>query len=368
MLPYLDLQKLHAQQGPWLEAATATLLSGRYLLGDQTRHFEQEYASYIGTRHCIGCGNGLDALSLILRAYKEMGRLHDGDEIIVPAHTFIATHLAVTENQLRPVHVDADPDTLQIDDRLIPSVLTPRTRAILLVHLYGTCAMTPHIADLCQRHGLLLIEDNAQAHGCTYTQPDGTMRRTGSLGHAAGHSFYPGKNLGALGDAGCVTTDDADLAAVIRSLGNYGMSRKYVCDHVGRNSRMDEVQAAILRRLLPLLDSGNERRKQIARYYHTHISNPLVTLPSPQRDHVFHIFPLLSPQRDRLQQYLMDRGIETLVHYPIPSHRQRCYGAYATLSLPVSERIAATELSLPCNPAMTDDDMMNVVRAVNEFR
>lgn len=368
MIRYLDLQRLHASQARWLEAATAALQSGRYLLGDETRLFEQEYATYIGTKHCIGCGNGLDALTLILRAYIELGRLHEGDEVIVPAHTFIATPLAVTENRLKPVFVDADPTTMQIDDRLIERAITPRTRAILIVHLYGTCSMTPLIADLCQQHHLLLIEDNAQAHGCCYESPMSNVKRTGSLGDAAGHSFYPGKNLGAMGDAGCITTDDDELAAAVRSLGNYGSSQKYVCDYLGRNSRIDEVQAAILRRLLPLLDEGNRRRKQIAHYYHTHIDHPLITLSRTDRDSVWHIFPVLCTERDRLQQYLFEKGVETLVHYPIPPHRQRCYASLSTLSLPVSESIAATELSLPCNPAMTDDDVHYVADVVHQFK
>ena len=362
MIPYLDLKRLHDEQSGWFDAACATLKSGRYLLGEETRLFEQEYAAYIGTKHCIGCGNGLDALSLILRAYKELGKLHDDDEVIVPAHTFIATILAVTENQLRPVLIDADPMTQQIDDRLIERAITPRTRAILTVHLYGTCSMTPLIADLCRQHHLLLIEDNAQAHGCLYEG-----RKTGSLGDAAAHSFYPGKNLGALGDAGCVTTHDDHLAAAVRSIANYGYSERYVCDYAGRNSRMDEVQASILRRLLPLLDEGNLRRKEIAAYYDTHISNPYIQHPRCDRDSVFHIFPVFCDERDRLQQYLLEQGIETQVHYLIPPHRQRCYPSLSSLSLPVSERMAATELSLPCNPAMTDDEVRYVADAVNDF-
>ena len=363
MIPYLDLKRLHEEQAGWFDAACASLKSGRYLFGEETRLFEQEYAAYIGTKHCIGCGNGLDALSLIFRAYKEKGMLHDGDEIIVPAHTFIATILAVTENHLKPVLIDADPITQQIDDCLISRAITPRTRAILLVHLYGTCSMTPLIADLCQQHHLLLIEDNAQAHGCLYED-----RKTGSLGDAAGHSFYPGKNLGALGDAGCVTTNDDELAAIIRSIANYGYSERYVCDYLGRNSRIDEVQAAILRHLLPLLDEGNRRRKEIAEYYFTHINNPHIQLPRCQRDSVFHIFPVFYQERDALQQYLLAKGIETQVHYPIPPHRQRCYASLSTLSLPVSESIAKTELSLPCNPTMTDEEVQQVVDAVNSFQ
>jgi len=369
MIKYFDLQRLNEQTDGWQQAAGNVLQSGWYLQGEQTKRFEQAYAQYIGTRHCIGCGNGLDALTLILRAYIEMGRLHPGDEVIVPANTYIATILAVTENRLTPVLVEPDPDTLQIDDHLLQQSITPRTRAIMLVHLYGRRAMTELIADLCRRNHLLLIEDNAQAHGCHYTQPDGTTLRTGSLGDAAGHSFYPTKNLGAMGDAGAVTTNDDDLAAMVRSLGNYGSSRKYVFPYQGRNSRIDEVQAAILLAKLPQLDAHNERRRQIAAYYYEHIQNPHLRLPQSDRDCVWHIFPLFSPHRDRLQAYLREQGIETQIHYPIPPHRQQCYaGLWPELSLPVTERLAAEELSLPCHPALTDAEVEQVVCAVNRFQ
>jgi len=369
MIKYFDLQRLNEQTDGWQQAAGNVLQSGWYLQGEQTKRFEQAYAQYIGTRHCIGCGNGLDALTLILRAYIEMGRLHPGDEVIVPANTYIATILAVTENRLTPVLVEPDPDTLQIDDHLLQQSITPRTRAIMFVHLYGRCAMTELIADLCRRNHLLLIEDNAQAHGCHYTLPDGTTLRTGSLGDAAGHSFYPTKNLGAMGDAGAVTTNDDDLAAMVRSLGNYGSSRKYVFPYQGRNSRIDEVQAAILLAKLSQLDAHNERRRQIAAHYYAHIQNPHLRLPQSDRDCVWHIFPLFSPHRDRLQAYLHEQGIETQIHYPIPPHRQQCYaGLWPELSLPVTERLAAEELSLPCHPALTDAEVEQVVCAVNRFQ
>ena len=267
MIEYLSLQKINAlHEQEIVEAVEKVVRSGWYLHGQATERFERHYADFIGTRHCIGCGNGLDALTLIFRAYKELGVLHDGDEILVPANTFVASILSITENGLQPILVEPDYETLEIDERLIESHITDRTRALLLVHLYGRCAYTDEVAEHCRRHGLLLIEDNAQAHGCRYGN-----KRTGSLGHAAAHSFYPGKNLGAMGDAGAVTTDDDQLAQMVRALGNYGSARKYVFDHVGRNSRIDEIQAALLDVKLNYLDSDNTRRKEIAdRYYARH--------------------------------------------------------------------------------------------------
>ena len=363
MIKYLDLKTINA---PYEHAADEVLRSGWYLKGEWTRRFEQAYAEYIGTKHCIGCGNGLDALTLILRAYKELGVMHDGDEVIVPANTYIASILAVTENRLVPVLVEPDINTLQIDDTLIEQAITPRTRAIMIVHLYGRCAYTPCMADICQRHGLRLIEDNAQAHGavCSAVLP---QRKTGSLGHAAGHSFYPTKNLGAFGDAGAVTTDDDDLAAMIRSLGNYGSARKYVFDHQGRNSRIDELQAAILDAKLRHLDADNARRREIASIYINKVEHPDIIIPQCQRDSVYHIFPVLSPRRDELKQYLADHGVQTEIHYPIPPHQQACYPAWNKLSLPVTERIHREELSLPCHPAMTNEEADHVASLLNAF-
>ena len=393
MIPFLDLKQLHDRHEAAIEAATGVLRSGWYLLGDETRRFEEEYARYIGTRHCIGCGNGLDALTLILRAYIQLGRLHEGDEVIVPANTFIATVLAVTENRLTPVFVEPSPETLQIDGYQLEQAISPRTRALMLVHLYGCCAYTPHIADLCRRHHLLLIEDNAQAHGCLFPPPSGGAERnrssacddgrfispkecrrlwrgahTGSLGDAAAHSFYPTKNLGAMGDAGAVTTDDDQLAQMVRSLGNYGSTEKYHYPCLGRNSRIDEVQTAILRTLLPGLDAGNERRRQIAGLYLRHIHHPAVRMLRTDRDCVWHIFPVFCQERDRLQQHLREQGIGTQIHYPVPPHRQPCYRSWNHLSLPVTEQLAAEELSLPCNPYMTDEEAMEVAAAVNNFK
>lgn len=364
-MKYLDLKRINER---YEHAADEVLRSGWYLRGEATRRFEQAYAEYIGTRHCVGCGNGLDALTLILRAYKEMGVMQDGDEVIVPANTYIASILAITENRLVPVLVEPDINTLQIDDTLIEQAITEKTRAIMIVHLYGCCAYTDRIGNLCRRHSLKLIEDNAQAHGCLFVPyAEALPRRTGSLGHAAAHSFYPTKNLGAFGDAGAVTTDDDKLAALIRSIGNYGSSRKYVFDYIGRNSRMDEIQAAILDAKLRDLDAMNQRRRDIARIYINNVKHPDITIPQCDRDSVYHIFPVLSPRRDELQQYLQEHGVETQIHYPIPPHRQQCYKGWNGLSLPITERIHAEELSLPCNSAMTEEEASHVADLINSF-
>ena len=368
-IPYLSLQRVTAQHQDDIESAVKQVIeSGWYLQGEATRRFENDYARFIGTQCCVGCGNGLDALTLIFRAYKELGRLQDGDEVIVPANTYIASILSITENGLKPVLVEPRIDTLELDDSQLENHLSDRTRAVLLVHLYGRCAMTQQVADFCHRRHLLLIEDNAQAHGCMYGG-----RRTGSLGDAAAHSFYPGKNLGALGDAGAITTDDASLADLCRALGNYGSSRKYVFPYKGRNSRMDEIQAAVLSVKLRFLDTDNRRRWQIATYYAQHISNPVVTLPGAEAwlrgdvDHVFHIFPVLCACRNELQEYLKQKGIGTMIHYPIPPHQQECYPEWHSLSLPITERIHREELSIPCNQTMTDEEIRYVVDVINRF-
>ncbi len=394
MIEYLPLKRINARYDAEIrEAIDRVLQSGWYLRGEATRLFEQHYAEYIGTAHCIGCGNGLDALRLILRAYIEMGRLHEDDEVIVPANTFIATILAITDCHLKPVLVEPRLDTLQIDDRLIEQAITEHTKAVMIVHLYGRCAYTNKVGDICQKHHLLLIEDNAQAHGCRPPQAppkegvsgymtsqdskvfhvskhpslwEGLGGLTGSLGHAAAHSFYPGKNLGALGDAGAVTTNDAQLAETVRALGNYGSHQKYVHDYQGYNSRLDELQAAVLDVKLRHLDADNARRQQIAALYINKVNNPAIVLPTPS-DSVYHIFPVLSARRDELQAYLKDNGIETLIHYPIPPHRQRCYREWSTLSLPITEQISEQELSIPCHQAMTDREVEAVITALNRF-
>ena len=377
MIKYLDLKRINGLYDAEIRKAVNDVLdSGWYLKGEATRRFEQHYAEYIGTRHCIGVANGLDALTLILRAYIEMGMMQEGDEVIVPANTYIASILAITENRLVPVLVEPSPATLQIDDTRVEQAITPRTRAVMIVHLYGRCAYTDRIGEICRQHGLKLIEDNAQAHGCFYKE---TLKKTGSLGDAAGHSFYPGKNLGALGDAGAVTTDDDALADIIRALGNYGSHQKYVHDYLGRNSRIDELQAAILDVKLRHLDADNQRRKDIAARYEREVSNDLVRL-RPEgnetcsrslcatRDSVWHIFPVFSARRDELQNYLADNGVETQIHYPIPPHRQRCYPELHHLSLPVTEQIHREELSIPCHQAMTDHEVTCIIDLLNAFK
>ena len=365
MINYLSLQKITAlHESEITTAVNQVLHSGWYLQGEHIALFEKNYAQYIGTKYCVTCGNGLDALCLILRAYIELGLLKEGDEVIVPANTYIATILSITENHLIPILVEPDIDTLEIDEQLIEQAITPRTRAIMLVHLYGRCAYTAFIGDICKRHNLLLLEDNAQAHGCHFGD-----NRTGSLGHAAAHSFYPGKNLGALGDAGAVTTDDEQLAQTIRSLANYGSTRKYEFTFKGKNSRMDEIHAAVLNVKLPYLDKENQRRKQIAKAYLEGINNPHITLiKDNDRDNVYHIFPILSPSRDRLQQYLKDNGIETMIHYPIPPHQQEAYKEWNEQHYPITEFIHQQELSLPCNPTMTDEEVYQIIYSINMYQ
>ena len=365
MINYLSLQKITALHETEITTAVNQVLhSGWYLQGEHVSLFEKNYAQYIGTKYCITCGNGLDALCLILRTYTELGILKEGDEVIVPANTYIATILSITENRLTPILIEPDINTLEIDGQQIEQAITPRTRAIMLVHLYGRCAYTPFIGDICKRHNLLLFEDNAQAHGCFFGK-----KRTGSLGNAAAHSFYPGKNLGALGDAGAVTTDNEQLAQTIRCLANYGSARKYEFTFKGRNSRMDEIQAAVLNVKLPYLDKENQRRKQIAKAYFEGINNPNITLiKNNDRDNVYHIFPILCPSRNRLQQYLKDNGVETMIHYPIPPHQQKAYKEWEKIHYPITELIHQQELSLPCNPAMTDEEVYQVINCINKYQ
>ena len=342
MIKYLDLKAVNARYSEEINAAVRRVVnSGWYLQGQENERFEASYASFIGSRYCIGCANGLDALIWIYRAYIELGVMQPGDEVIVPANTYIASILALTENGLVPILAEPRIDTLELDDSQLEALITPRTRSILLVHLYGRCAYTHEIGRLCEKYHLKLVEDNAQAHGCRFI--DG--RRTGSIGDAAGHSFYPGKNLGALGDAGAVTCNDKELADTIRTLANYGSQRKYVFKYTGRNSRLDEIQAAILNVKLQYLDADNALRQALASYYEKNIDNPLISLPrqlaSPSN--VYHIFPILCPRRDELQDYLKRHDIETLIHYPIPPHQQECYKEWNQLSLPITEQIHQQE-------------------------
>jgi dTDP-4-amino-4,6-dideoxygalactose transaminase len=371
-IPFLSLKDVTALHGAEVnEAVTRVVNGGWYLQGEENKRFEENYAKYIGTDYCIGCANGLDALIWIFRAYIEMGVIQPGDEVIVPANTYIATILAITENGLTPVLCEPKPNTLEIDDDLIENLITPKTRAITIVHLYGRIAYTEKIGELCKKYNLKLVEDNAQAHGCKFY--DGRM--TGSIGDAAGHSFYPGKNLGALGDGGAVTTDDPELAAAIRALANYGSQKKYVFKYTGRNSRLDEIQAAVLDVKLKYLVEDNQHRKVVAHYYYEHISNPLITLPDllPDEQNAYHLFPILvgEGKRDDFHDYLEQNGIGTVCHYPIAPHKQECYALTAwntpQLSLPITERIADEELSLPIGPTINRDEIEYVVKCVNSF-
>lgn len=365
MIKFLDLQKITQKYSDEIHAAVRRVVdSGWYLQGKENERFEANYADYIGTKHAIGCANGLDALIWILRGYIELGVMKPGDEVIVPANTYIASILAITENGLKPILVEPNIETYQIDDRLIESAITPRTRAIMIVHLYGQCAYTEKIGELCKKYDLRLIEDNAQAHGCKFNG-----RRTGSLGDAAGHSFYPGKNLGALGDAGAVTTSDDKLAKIIRALANYGSSKKYVMNFCGRNSRLDEIQATVLDVKLSHLDEDIELRKQVAKYYIENIKHTEIILPKFDNwdRFVFHLFPIRCRKRDELQQYLGDNGIQTIIHYPIPPHKQGCYKEWNNLSLPITEQIHNEELSLPISPVMTKEEIRTVVEVINNF-
>ena len=366
MIKFLDLQKITERYSAEInEALTRVVKSGWFLQGEENARFEEEYAQFIGNKYCVGCGNGLDALIWIYRAYIEMGLMKPGDEVIVPANTYIASILSITENGLVPVLAEPRIDTLEIDDEQLESLVTPRTRSVLLVHLYGRCAYTEKIGDFCKKHGLLLVEDNAQAHGCRTA--DG--RTTGSIGNAAAHSFYPGKNLGALGDGGAVTTNDEMLAQTVRSLANYGSQKKYVFRYKGRNSRLDEVQAAVLRVKLRHLEEDNNRRRQIAKIYYEGLNDSSITLPTllPDAQNVYHLFPILTENRDEVQQHLREKGIETLIHYPIPPHKQECYKEWNTLTLPVTEQIHRQELSLPISPVMTEEEAEFVVKSL-EFR
>ena len=367
MIQYCPLKPITEKYASELhEAVLRVVDSGWYLQGKENERFEREYADYIGSKYCVGVANGLDALTWILRAYREMGVMQAEDEVIVPANTYIASILSITENGLTPVLVEPDIRTLEMDDRLIEAAITPRTKAVMIVHLYGRCAYTDRIGEICRKYGLKLIEDNAQAHGCCFQNG----RKTGSLGDAAGNSFYPGKNLGCFGDGGAVTTNDEELAKTVRTLANYGSSRKYVFDYKGRNSRLDEIQAAVLSVKLKYLDDDNDNRRHVARYYMDHVSNPAIHIPHVEdwNAHVFHIFPILCQRRNELQQYLKDNGIQTLIHYPIPPHKQKCYAEWNSLSFPISERIHREELSLPISPVMPMTDVQTVVDLLNKWK
>lgn len=373
-IPFLSLKDVTDLHGEEInEAVLRVVNNGWYLQGKENELFEEHYSKYIGCKYTIGCANGLDALIWIFRAYIEMGVMKPGDEIIVPANTYIATILAITENNLIPVLVEPKANTLEIDDSLIEAHITPKTKAIAVVHLYGRVAITPKLLELCKKYNLKLVEDNAQAHGCAYTP---TGQRTGSIGDAAAHSFYPGKNLGALGDGGAVTTNDPEFSAIVRALANYGSQTKYVFKYTGRNSRLDEIQAAVLDVKLKYLEKENLYRKGVAAYYIEHLSNKYVTLPDtlPMEQNAFHLFPIFvgEGKRDALRDYLERNGVGTVIHYPIPPHKQECYANEVwnkpQLSLPITEKIANEELSLPIGPSISLEDVAEVVRLINNFK
>ena len=366
MIKYCDLKEINRRYEPALtEAVTRAAQSGWYIRGKECERFEQLFAEYCGCEYCIGTGNGLDALTIILRAYCTTGAMQPGDEVIVPANTYIATILAIMEAGLKPVLCEPCHDTCNINPELIESLITCHTRAIMPVHLYGLVADMDAIKAIAARHSLKVIEDSAQAHGAYYKG-----KRTGNLGDAAAFSFYPGKNLGALGDGGAITTNDTELAEAARAIANYGSHKKYVNIYKGVNSRLDEIQAAALSVKLQYLDNDNKRRMEIAGMYSTGITNPLVTLPATSKDgeHVYHIYPIFCKQRELLQQHLLKSGIETLIHYPVPPHRQTAFKEFHELDLPITEHIHAQELSLPCHPAMRDGDVEKVIAVVNKFQ
>ena len=366
MLKFCDLIRVqHSLLSELKEVASALAGSGWYILGDNLQRFEQQFAQYCQVRHCIGVGNGLDALFLIFRAWMELGELAPGDEVIVPANTYIASILAVTEAGLTPVPVEPDERTYTIDPRCVAAAISPRTRAIMAVHLYGQCCDMEPLWDLAQKYGLKIIEDAAQAHGATYRG-----KKAGSLGHAAGFSFYPTKNLGALGDGGAVTTNDDRLAECVRALRNYGSHEKYVHLYKGRNSRLDEIQAAFLSIKLPYLDANNAQRREIARFYLSEIKNPLVRIPyvADYGEHVWHLFVVRVPDRDHFRRYLADRGIETAVHYPIPPHKQRAYKEWNHLAFPITEAIHREVVSLPLYPGLTAQEVSSIVEHINDYQ
>lgn len=358
---FLDLHAVNERFRTDIDAAIRTVLdSGWYLRGAANDAFCAEFAAYCGASHCLGVANGLDALNLIIRAWG----FGPGDEIIVPANTFIASLLAVSQNGCTPVPVDAQADTCNIDPALIEAAISPRTRAIMVVHLYGQAVDMAPITALAEKYSLKIIEDAAQAHGAYYNG-----KRTGNLGHAAAFSFYPGKNLGCLGDGGAIVTSDSALFEQARTLATYGEAAKYVNPVKGVNSRLDELQAAILSVKLPHLDADNTIRRAIAHRYLAEISNPRITLPVARTDegHVWHIFAIRTAQRDQLQAYLAQHGIQTQIHYPVPPHRQKAYSELAHLAFPVAEGIHHTTLSLPISPVMSEQEIRTVIRAVNAY-
>jgi len=367
MIKFLDLQKINQQYATEFKQAAAEVIdSGWYLIGEKLKQFETSLATYSNVKHVIAVANGLDALRLIFKAYIEMGLMQEGDEVIVPANTYIASILAITDNRLKPILIEPDIDSYNLDISKIEQHITTRTRAIMVVHLYGQVCWSEELQSIARHHNLKIIEDNAQSIGAIWHD-----KKTGALGDAAGFSFYPGKNLGALGDAGAVTTNDDKLASLIRALGNYGSLKKYQNDFQGLNSRLDEMQAAFLDIKLKYIDSENESRRKIATYYLQNISHPEIILPSftDYTGHVFHLFVIRTNRRDELQSYLISKGIQSLIHYPIPPHLQLAYKnlGFENGDFPITEKIAQTCLSLPMWPGLTFNEISTICEAIKKF-
>ncbi|WP_336702088.1 DegT/DnrJ/EryC1/StrS family aminotransferase [Chryseobacterium indologenes] len=367
MIKFLDLQKVNLQYQNEIEAKLLEVFrSGWYLMGNQLANFEKNLSDYIGAKHAIGVANGLDALRLILRAYIELGVMNIGDEIIVPSNTYIASILAISDNGLIPVLVEPEINTYNIDISKIEEKITSKTKGILIVHLQGRIIFSDSLKEIARKHNLKIIEDNAQAIGAEWKGI-----KSGNLGDAAGFSFYPGKNLGALGDAGAVTTNDDDLMKAIRALANYGSNQKYVNIYKGLNSRLDEIQAAVLDIKLKYIDNENKIRREISKRFIDEIKNPAVILPeypADENEHVWHVFVIRSERRDELQSYLTENGVQTLIHYPIPPHKQEAYKDWNGLSFPISEKIHQEVLSLPISPVMTHDDIEKIISEINDFK
>jgi len=371
MIRFLDLKYINTQYQEDLKKIVSEVIdSGWYLLGTKIENFEKELCKYIGVKHVIGTGNGLDALRIILKAYIELGILKEGDEVIVPSHTYIASVLAITDNKLKPIFVEPNISSYNLDINLIEEHLTSRTKAILLVHLYGQVCWSEQIDIIAKKYNLKIIEDNAQAIGAEWEN-----KKTGSLGDASGFSFYPGKNLGALGDAGAVSTNDEELANIIRAIGNYGSNKKYVNKYQGLNSRLDEIQAAFLSIKLKYIDRENQKRREVTHYYCNNITNPDIILPIQEnkqtiidnKSHVWHLFVIRNSQRDKLIKYLTKNGIQTLIHYPIPPHKQKAYKMFNHLQLPITEKIANEVLSLPIGSHLNEEDLNIIIKAINTF-
>jgi len=366
MIPFLDLKSVNAQyQDEIKSAALRVIESGWYILGNEVAQFEKDFASFCGTKYCLGVANGLDALNLVLRAWKELGKLKDGDEVLVPANTYIATILAITDNNLVPVLVEPNIQTLNICPRKAREALTKKTKVIMPVHLYGRLADMPELMKLAQEFKLLVLEDSAQAHGAIL---DG--KKAGAWGNASGFSFYPGKNLGALGDGGAITTSDDELAQMLKAMRNYGSHKKYENLYKGVNSRLDELQAAILSVKLKYLEKENAHRKMIAKKYFEENKNPNIVLPDfpLEGSHVWHLFVIRSKSRNKLQKYLEDKGVQTLIHYPIPPHQQQAYSSlFKNSDLPLTEKIHQEVLSLPIGPTLNEEEASFVIRTLNEY-